>query len=146
MKKLVILFSFFSIGVFSQKTTNIYVLIDKQNYGNLYAFEKLKNKAKIKILHYEKRKEGFKTESKTKTKDDIIKVKSQPIAENYYEFNSIGCPKKFDNIEGLNIYSIEDVSKHNKKVWHKYPYTIFFLEKLKSGKYNLWKMKPIILE
>ncbi len=139
-----------SIQMNSQNTNTdtVFVLIDKIQNKNLYIFEKGKNNksAKIKILHYDKRNEGFKRIKQIKANKEIIQVKSEPNDNIYYEFVSNNSPKSVENINGLKVYSIEDVSKNNKKVWSEYPYIIFFIEQLECSTYNIWKMNPLFHE
>jgi len=151
MKKLIFFLIILSSIIINCQIVNneyIYVMIDYAQSENLFLFQKGTNNeyASIKILYYNERKKGFKRKKETNFKKDIIIVKAEPNDMNYYEFISNNYPKKVKNINRLKVYSIEDVSKNKKNVWHEYPYTIFFIEKLNDGFYNLWKMNPIIHE
>jgi hypothetical protein len=56
-------------------------------------------------------------------------------------------PRQVENLNGLQIYSIEDVSKGDKQVLMVISLVIlFFVEKLKNSNYNLWKMHLIMKE
>jgi len=128
----------------SQEVTkdSVFVIIERTKNENLFLFEKGKNNeyAKIKILYFDKRKEGFEKKEK---QGEIIKVQSQPNV-NFYEFISNCHPKKLKSIEDLDFNTIEDVSKNSKSVFSKKTY--IFIEKLKNGYYNLWKMNLVMHE
>ncbi|WP_397447877.1 hypothetical protein [Polaribacter sp. R77954] len=145
MKKIICLIIILnSLISFSQKKSEIYVKIDKVKGKNLYALKKTSQNLQIKIIFFEKRNNGFKKNTKKNNDDELIILEPIPN-EYYYEFKSIGEPVKVSNINKLNYYNVEDISKH--KIWNKTPpHSLIFIEKLNDCNYNLWKMYPIMKE
>jgi len=146
---LIILSSSIKMNCQQLNNKSIFVMIDSIQNEQLFILEKNKNNvyANIRILKYDKRKEGFNNkETKIKSKNDIIQVNPEPNIINYYEFRANNPPQKLNSLKGLKLNSIQDVSKNKKNVWSKYPYTIFFVEKLEKREYNLWEMNLIIYE
>lgn len=126
----------FSVQAQEEKT--FYVLIDN-NKSELFKFEKKYYKkydnydASIKIF--------FKESKRRVAKED--EILAQPIT-NYYEFRSFRKPIEIKRIDNLKIYTIEDIRDEVKplnSVWYDSSYSIFFIEKTKTG-YLLWDMVP----
>ena len=132
---------------------SIFILIDPQ-FKDLYRFNKPINKVEtIKILKYDKRGLPFEIPRKRAEGDEIV-VFYDDTPSNYVKFFSTSWQfekKETSSIDGLKTYSIEDLSKaissNNKdiskevqNVWSR-PWDFFyFIEKLDSGNYLIWKM------
>lgn len=148
MKKIILLITVLNIWCINgQKSNNnqMFIVIEKGKHDNLYLFDNDDIKANIKVLYYDSRKEGFISKKKSKLKEDIIVVKSEP-STNYYEFNSQQPPEMMKSISGLKVYSIEDVSKNNMELFQNNQQYFFFIEIMGCEKYRLWKMKLEIIE
>jgi len=130
-----------SFTVSSQENEKIYVMINKNTNTELFLFNKNINKAKIKIISYDRKNEGFK---ENKNNSELIIVEPIPN-ERFYEFNSVKPPKKISNLKKIKFYNIIDISKH--KVWNKqYPNNIYFIEKISVDCFYVWEMTPKIYE
>lgn len=138
--KEIILFLGILLGfsVQAQEEKIFYVLIDN-NKSELFKFEKKYYKkydsydASIKIF--------FKESKRRVAKED--EILAQPIT-NYYEFRSFRKPIEIKRIDNIKIYTIEDIRDEVKplnSVWYDSSYSIFFIEKTRTG-YLLWDMMP----
>ena len=146
MKRLILLLLLLCIEAINGQNNNeqSFIIIEPNRYNDLYLFDKDNDKAKIKVIYYDIRKEGF-NNNKRNSKNDIIKVKPKPNS-NFYEFNSKFPPKIINSISGLKIYSIEDVSKNNKEIFQNNQSSFYFLEQVSCEKYSLWEMRLKIKE
>ena len=125
---------------------SIFILIDRQ-FKELYSFSKKNNRsATIKILDWDKRGLGFETQTKELEDHEIEVVTAQPPPSNYINFHSYSRPKETQYIKGLKIFSIEDVSRHDKNVWRNIYDYFYFIEKLDSCNYLIWEMSVIFQE
>lgn len=139
MKKSYLLLILFCFGLktmgqnISVDNDSVFILIDPK-YNELYSFSKKSNRSlMIKILKYDKRGLGFETQTKEPEDHEIVVVTAHPYVPHYYEFDSYQGPKEIQSTEGLKLFSIEDVSRHDKNVWRNYRAPFFFIEKLHSG-------------
>ncbi len=126
-------------------------MIDREQYKDLFCFEKNGNgfSARLRILYYTNREKGFAKDAKIKKEhlkdEEIVLVSDQP-STNYYEFVSYEKPRKVANIDGIETsFTIEDISKNEFKVME-FPYSMVFIESIKSGEFNLWEMFLIFEE
>jgi hypothetical protein len=142
-------FTLLNLGANCQNTyvDSIFVMIDTSINKDLFLFKKrIKYPgASIKILMHARKNEGFQKKTYKKNKNRIVNPRL--VFEPYYEFESYKSPRQVENLNGLQIYSIEDVSKGDKQVFNgNQPRNFIFVEKLKNSNYNLWKMHLIMKE
>lgn len=125
----------------------VFILIDSVKYHDLFIFKHQGDTANMKILMFHKKDEGFKLETQqSSADDDIVVVGSQPPETNYYEFYSYKEPEEIINIDMLNIYSIEDISKNEMKVWGKSSNNFHFIQNLNNGKHFVFEMHVLMQE
>lgn len=74
------------------------------------------------------------------TNESVIIVQPEPY-DRTFTFKSIGNPTQIPTIDGLNIFSIDDIKSNNKSVWKKYPYIMNFIEKSNDRTYLIYQMR-----
>lgn len=136
---------------FSQKNQKAHIMIDREQYEDLFCFEKKGNGflARLRILYYNDREKGFERDAKIKKthiKDEEIVLVSEQPSTDYYEFIAYEEPRKVENIEDIETsLTIEDISKNEFKGME-FPYSFVFIESIKSSEFNLWEMFLIFEE
>ncbi|MFK7749122.1 MAG: hypothetical protein AB8B65_12075 [Kordia sp.] len=108
---------------------------------------KKEGRATLEIPYYDHKNDWLKEKSQNTSKKNNEIVIVNPIPnKKYYKFYSIDKSIKKSNIDKLNAFSVQDVSKDNKMIWKKYPYEMVFIEKVDSESYIFWLMKPVFNE